>query len=91
MKPINKLTNPLDYVLHCCEQGLVPETFDLLNAKDELKRIRQRENIVAWVRINDRGDLYDPRLQLNPFVDENTIIPLYANKEELKKLLDKSR
>lgn len=35
---MNKLTNPLDYVLNCCEQGLIPEKFDILNAYIQIKR-----------------------------------------------------
>lgn len=92
MTPINKLTNPLDYVLHCCEQGLVPATFDLLNAKDELKRLRQQSSntysVIAWARMNKSGDLYDPRFYCNPYVDQKTVLPLYSNKEEFKNLLD---
>jgi hypothetical protein len=33
--------------------------------------------IVAWARINDKGDLYDLRTQRNPYVDPKTVIPLY--------------
>lgn len=92
MTPINKLTNPLDYVLHCCEQGLVPAKFDILNARDELKRLRQQSNntysVVAWARMNKSGDLYDPRFCCNPYVDQKTVLPLYSNKEEFKILMD---
>lgn len=92
MTPINKLTNPLDYVLHCCEQGLIPAKFDILNAKDELQRLRKQQNniydIVAWARINKGGDLYDPRFCCNPYVDQKTVLPLYSNQEEFKNLLD---
>jgi hypothetical protein len=28
---------PLDYVLTCCGEGLMPSQFDVFNAKDELK------------------------------------------------------
>lgn len=44
-------------------------------------------NAVAWARINDRGDLYDLRVNRNPYIDESTILPLYSNKEEFKKLV----
>jgi len=39
---MNKLANPIEYILNCCEQGLVPSYFDILNAKDELKRLREQ-------------------------------------------------
>lgn len=89
---MNKLTNPLDYVLNCCEQGLIPEKFDILNARDELKRLRYQNantySVVAWARMNKSGDLYDPRFCCNPYVDQKTVLPLYSNKEEFKIFMD---
>lgn len=85
---MDKNANPLDHIIRCCEQGLIPHHFDILNAKDELKRIRQKINnfvIVGWSRINDRGDLYDPRFCFNPHIDQNTIVPLYFDKESFHK------
>ena len=88
---MNKNSNPLDYVLSCCEQGLVPSSFDINNAKDELKKIRktldQYNNVqpVGWIRINDKGDLYDPRLCYNPHLDPNTVIPLYLDKKSYER------
>ena len=32
---------------------------------------------VAYAKINDRGDLYDLRLQNNPYNNQNKIIPIY--------------
>lgn len=62
------------------------EKFWVNNAKDELKRLReevdslhkQLDKPVAWARINKRGDLYDPRLCLNPYINTQEIVPLYA-------------
>lgn len=95
---MNEHSNPLDYILSCVEQGLIPQLFSIQNAKDELKCLKKElEDIknkfypVAWVRVNDRGDLYDPRLQYNPYVDERIIIPLYANKEEFKQIISKMK
>lgn len=96
---INKVSNPIEFLIDFAWASGADQ-FTVNNAKDELKKMRQQltdlQNNdsyanVAWARINDRGDLYDPRLQLNPFVDEKTIVPLYANKEELKNFLDKNR
>jgi hypothetical protein len=89
---MNKLTNPLDYVLNCCEQGLVPDKFDVLNARDELNRLKKQKTdlyeVVAWARVNNRGDLHDPRLCCNPYVDQRTVLPLYSNRKEFKNLID---
>lgn len=95
IKIMNENANPLDYILKCAEQGLVPKLFTVQNAKDEFKRLREKAansldyKNIAWAKVNSYGDFYDLRLQLNPF--ETNTIPLYANKEELKKLLDSFR
>ena len=60
--------------------------FIVNNAKDELKKLREEaDNLnmsldkpVAWARINKRGDLYDPRLCLNPYINTQEMVPLYA-------------
>lgn len=75
-------SSPLDYLIELCEQasdyGTITK-FTILNAKDELKRLRSKheKNPVAWAKINDRGDLYDLRLQNNPYTDQSKVIPLY--------------
>lgn len=129
MEITNRLSSPIEHVLNCYELGLTPTQFDVFNAKDELRKIREKisnayedaylannsaredlnrwldaekdraklaeenkalrkslENIVGWARVNDRGDLYDLRLQRNPHVDETIMLPLYANQEEFKKV-----
>jgi hypothetical protein len=103
---MNEHSNPLDHLLQCCEDAISTghwklTKFNILNAKDELKRLRQKladsyqelfncnqdlveeinKNLeykeVAWARINGRGDLFNLRLQHNPYLDPNTIVPLY--------------
>lgn len=37
--------------------------------------------VVAWAKVNDRGDLYDPRLCYNPYEEQ---IPLYSNDKRIK-------
>lgn len=94
---MNKNANPLDYILRCCEQGLVPTSFDINNAKDELLKLRQ-ENLelkkvfdypVAYGMTNHRFDLYDLRTQNNPFNDQSKVVPLYSNRKELLQFLSK--
>jgi hypothetical protein len=131
MSELLKFSNPLEHVLKCCHEGILPTEFDVLNAKDELRKMREQvdslissyyntriiaredrsrwlsaeqdraklaeenkllreslNNAVAFARINSRGDLYDLRLQHNPHVDETTVLPLYSNKEEFKRLTE---
>jgi len=85
---MNEYSDPLDYVLNCAEQGLVPKLFTVQNAKDELKKLRQKLDsfkVVAYGRINDRLDLYDLNINYNPYLNQETIVPLYSNKEEFLK------
>lgn len=37
---MNRLSQPLDYILNCIEQHSFPHKFDILNARDELKKLR---------------------------------------------------
>ena len=85
---MNEHSNPLDYILRCTEQGLVPKLFTVQNAKDELKKLRQQLDsyrVVAFGKVNDRFDLYDLRIQNNPYEDQTQIVSLYSNKEEFLK------
>ena len=131
MNELLKFSNPLEHVLKCCHEGILPTEFDVLNAKDELRKMREQvdslissyyntriiaredrarwlsaeqdraklaeenkllkeslNNAVAFARVNSRGDLYDLRLQYNPHIDETTVLPLYSNKEEFKRLTE---
>lgn len=56
----------------------VEQTNEYLRAVNELEILKTNlANPVAWARINDRGDLYDLRLQNNPHNDQSTVVPLY--------------
>lgn len=89
---MNKHAQPLDYVIQCLENCQTPSSFDIHNAKDELKKLRlEVDNLnkaldkpVAWVRINERGDFYDPRLTLNPYINTNAVVPLYGFRKGYK-------
>ena len=85
---MQEISNPLDHLIELCEKvvdyGTITK-FTILNAKDELKRLRKSideinnklAQPVAYARINSSGDLYDLKLQNNPYVDQNTVVPLY--------------
>lgn len=97
---MDKDSNPLDHLIECCENAVdsgywTLTRFNILNAKDELKRLRSKQelpyNNVAWAKINDRGDVYDLSLHFNQFADPNTVLPLYSNKEEMQELLSRHR
>lgn len=126
-----RISDPLEHILACYERGITPTKFDILNAKDQLRKVREQvdsliscyqntrviaredrarwlsaeqdraklseenallkeslNNAVAYVRINNHGDLYDLRLQNNPHIDQTTVLPLYSNKEEFKRLTE---
>ena len=90
---MNKVSNPIEFLIEFAWANGA-DKFTVNNAKDELKRLQSNTELpfsnVAWANINDRGDLYNLTLHYNRFNEENCI-PLYANREELKKWLDSSR
>ena len=115
---MNKISNPLDYLLSSCETTLSTgvwklDKFLIENAKDELKRLKNKikeittesfkanqfaaeeisrnleYQIVGYARVNDRGDIYDLRLSHNTYLNESTLIPLYANLKEFQDKNDK--
>jgi hypothetical protein len=86
---MNEHSNPLDYILRCTEQGLVPKLFTVQNAKDELKQLRKQLasfKVVGYGHINERKDLYCLTLTHNPYLDQETIIPLYSNRKEFQSI-----
>jgi hypothetical protein len=56
----------------------VEQTNEYLEISKQMQELKDSlEKPVAWARINDRGDLFDPRLCNNIYVDQNTVVPLY--------------
>ena len=88
---MNENATPLDAIIDFALKSGA-SLFFVNNAKDELKRLReevdnlhkQLDKPVAWARINKRGDLYDPRLCLNPYINTQEVVPLYAYRKGYK-------
>lgn len=85
---MDKNSKPLESIIdYALASGA--DLFFVNNAKDELKKLReevdnlrsQLDKPVAWARINKRGDLYDLRLCLNPYINPQEIVPLYAHRK----------
>jgi hypothetical protein len=82
---MDKNANPLDSIIDFAWSSGA-DLFFVNNAKDELKKLRAEvddlrtalDKPVAWARINKRGDLYDPRLCLNPYINTQEVVPLYG-------------
>jgi hypothetical protein len=91
MDNLQKHSDPLETIIDFA-WAAGAEQFWVNNAKDELKKLReevdnlrnQLDKPVAWARINKRGDLYDPRLCLNPYINTQDIVPLYAYRKGYK-------
>jgi hypothetical protein len=94
---MDKYAKPLDYLIQCCEKTLVEnksnlDKFIIENAKDELKRLRHqvkelmhdqgKYKIVAWAKINKRGDLFDLRRCYNEH-NKTPAVSLYVNNDEI--------
>jgi len=88
---MDKNSDPIDSIIEFALSSGA-DKFWVNNAKDELNKLRQEvDNLrkqldkpVAWARINERGDLYDPRLTLNPYINTQIIVPLYAYRKGYK-------
>lgn len=84
----DKNAHPLDTIIDFAWSAGA-DMFWVNNAKDELKKLRQQYNSlpVAWARTNQHGDLFELRTQNNPYVDQNTVVPLYrkSNDNDTKK------
>jgi hypothetical protein len=37
----SRFSDPLDHIIQCLELGMLPTSFDIKNAKDELSKIRE--------------------------------------------------
>lgn len=93
---MNEITNPLDHLIELCEQAADYGTitkFTILNAKDELKRLREKVSEleissqfknIAWATINGRGDMFNMSMIYNQYADPNSTISLYCNEKEFK-------
>lgn len=56
----------------------VEQTNEYLKISQQMQKLKNSlANPVAWAKINDRGDLYDLRLQNNPYYDQTKIVPLF--------------
>lgn len=54
-----------------------------ISCERELANLKKMLNQpVAYGRINDRLDLYDLRIQNNPYNHQEDVVPLYSNREE---------
>lgn len=61
----------------------VEQTNEYLKISQQMQALKDSlESPVAWARINDRGDLFDLRTQNNPYIDQNTVVPLYRKDHE---------
>jgi hypothetical protein len=59
----------------------VEQTNEYLEASQQIQDLKDSlDKPVAWARLNKYGDLFDLRLQNNPYIDQNTVVPLYRLK-----------
>lgn len=93
---MDKYSKPLDYLLQCCEKTLAEgksnlDKFSIQNARDELKRLRnqvkelmrdqEKYKVVAWAKVNKRGDLFDLRQCYNQH-NKTPVVSLYVDIDE---------
>jgi hypothetical protein len=69
--------------LQTLKQKLADSYQELFNCNQDLAQEIQNNSeykIVAWAKTTDSGQLYDLRLQKNPYVDPKIMVPLYRHK-----------
>lgn len=62
---------------------------ELCALKEKIKSIFNQP--VAYGLINDRFDVYDLRIQNNPYNDPEKVLPLYSNKKEFIEYINGSK
>lgn len=78
VEKIKEKTREWSEEVYRANEFAVEQTNEYLDAVRDLENLKNNlANPVAWARINDRGDLYDLRLQNNPHIDQSTVVPLY--------------
>jgi uncharacterized protein YozE (UPF0346 family) len=61
----------------------VKQTNEYLEMSKQMQLLKDSlDNPVAWAKINNRGDLFDLRLQNNPYYDQTKIVPLFKINHE---------
>jgi hypothetical protein len=59
----------------------VEQTNEYLEVCQQMQVLKDSlDNPVAWARINDKGDLFDLRLQNNQYINQDTVVPLFRLK-----------
>lgn len=87
---MNKNSDPINFLIEFAWANGA-DKFTVNNAKDELKKLRntsQTYEVFGYCRINDRGDFYNPSILHNPYLDQETVLPIYCNKEEFKQKVE---
>jgi hypothetical protein len=100
---MNKNAEPIKYLINLCESKKLVTQFDTSNAKDELKQLyAEKEQLqkqindfesifskpIGWGRINDRNDIYDLSTCCNQYLNQDTVVPLYTDKETFTKWIN---
>ncbi len=83
-------SNPIEYLIEFAWADGA-DRFTVNNAKDELKRLKKEiesykqsfETPVAWAKTNEHNDLFDLRIQNNPYVDQKIVVPLYRKPKDV--------
>lgn len=83
LKKLRSKINELTMTAFKANQFAVEESDLYLETARELGTL-QKSLIkpAAYAKINDRGDLYDLRLQNNPYNDQTKVVPLYRINHE---------
>ena len=78
LKKLKENTKEWAIEVYRANEFAVEQTNEYLEISKQMQELKDSlEKPVAWARINDRGDLFDPRLCNNIHIDQNSVVPLY--------------
>ena len=78
LKKLREKTKEWAKEVFIANEFAVEQTNEYLEICNQMQKLKDSlANPIAWAKINSRGDLYDLRLQNNPYVDQAIIVPLY--------------
>lgn len=64
--------------VHRANEFAVEQTNEYLSLANQIEQLRSSlTRPVAYAKTNDSGDLYDLRLQNNPYDNQDKVVPLY--------------
>lgn len=73
---MERLSDPITYILNRLKEGQGVDKFDVLNAADHWDKLKNKMP-VAYAKRSQDGRLYDLRVTNNPYESQFYVVPLF--------------